>query len=162
MKQSEKGLAVAELIVAISIMAIVSGSAATAIFQVSRGTEYNNARMTVVRQVQNAGHWISRDTQMAQSVNTEVTSPDFLIISWTEWASNDDPIYHSTTYFFEDLTDGIGTLKRSHWSSAGANEQTLITQHIYYKPSDSDETSKVSYQTPELTLRLTAHLEETK
>ncbi len=34
--------------------------------------------MTVVRQVQNAGYWLSRDAQMAQSVNADnLTSPDF-------------------------------------------------------------------------------------
>jgi len=60
----------------------------------------------------------------------------------------------------EELTDGIGKLKRNHWSSAGADAQTLVAEYIYYDPSDVDNTSKVSYQEPVLTAQLTALYEE--
>jgi len=162
MKRGEKGFTLIELIVAITIMALASGAAGTAIFQILRNTARNNDHITAVRQVQNAGYWISRDAQMAQNATTDnLTPPDFLILSWTEWDDAGDPIYHSATYFLEELTDGIGKLKRSHWSSAGANEQTLVAEYIYYDPSDVDSTSKVSYQEPVLTAQLTALYEET-
>ncbi len=162
MKLGEKGLTYIELVVALTIIVLVSGAAAMASFQVFKGTERNNDYLTTVRQVQNASYWVNRDTQMAQSVTADnLTSPDFLILSWTEWDEADNPTYHSATYFFEDLTDGIGKLKRSHWSSAGANEQTLVAEYIYYDPADPDNTSKVSYQSPVLTVRLTALFEET-
>jgi len=161
MKLGEKGFTLVELVVAITITVLASGAAGAAIFQIFGGTERNSDHLTVVRQVQNAGYWISRDAQMAQSVTTDnLTLPDFLILSWTEWDEAGEPIYHSVTYFFEDLADGIGKLKRSHWSSAGANEQTLIAQYIYYDPGDVDDTSKASYQSPVLTVKLTAVLEE--
>jgi len=163
MKQGEKGFTHIELIVAITIIALISGATAMATFQVFHGTERSNNHMTAVRQVHNAGYWISRDTQMAQSVTTDnLTLPDFLVLSWTERDYADEPTYHSVTYFFEDLTDGIGKLKRSHWSSAGANEQTLVAQYIYYDPDDPDDTSEASYQSPALTVQLTALFEETK
>jgi len=162
MKQGEKGFSFIELIIAVTIISLVSGAAAITIFQVLRGTERNNNYMTAVSQVQNAGFFISRDTQMAQNVITDnLTSPDFLLLNWTEWDDPDDPVYHTATYFFEDLTDGIGKLKRSHWSSAGVNEQTLVAKHIYYAPGDPDDTSKASYQSPVLTVQLTALREET-
>jgi len=161
MKPGEKGFTYIELIVALTIMVLASGAASIATFQVFRGTERNNDYITAVRQVQNASYWISRDAQMAQSVTADnLTSPDFLVLSWTEWDDADEEIYHSTTYFFADLTDGIGKLKRSHWSSAGANEQTLIAEYIYYDPGDSDNTSKASYQSPVLTVQLTALFKE--
>jgi prepilin-type N-terminal cleavage/methylation domain-containing protein len=157
MKRGDKGFTFIELIIALSIMALAGGAAALATFQVFKGTELSNTRMKVVHQVQNAGYWISRDAQKAQSVTTgNLTPPDFLLISWTDWDNPDDPIYHTATYFFEDLTDGIGKLKRSHWSSAGANEQTLIAEHLYYDPDDPEKTCKTSYQTPMLTVQLTA------
>lgn len=157
MKQGEKGFSFIELIIAIAIIALISGAAAITTFQVFKGTERNNNYMTAVHQVQSAGYWISRDTQMAQGVTTDnLTSPDFLVLSWTEWDDNNDPIYHTATYFFEDLTDGIGKLKRRHWSSSGANEQTLIATHIYYAPGDPDDTSNVSYQDSVLTVQLSA------
>ena len=163
MKQAEKGFIHIELIVALTITALIGIVTATATFQIFQGTERSNNHMTAVRQVHNAGYWISRDAQMAESVTADnLTLPDFLVLSWTEWDYGDEPTYHSVTYFFEDLTDGIGKLKRNHWSSAGANEQTLVAQYIYYDPDDPDDTSKASYQSPVLTVQLTALFEETR
>ena len=161
MKPGEKGFTFIELVVALAIIVLASGAAAIATFQVCKGTERNNDYLTVVRQVQNASYWISHDTQTAQTVTADnLTSPNFLILNWTEWDEEDNPIYHSATYFFEDMTDGIGKLKRTHWSSAGANEQALIAEYIYYDPGNPDETSKVDYQSPLLTVQLTAIFEE--
>ncbi len=161
MKHGEKGYTLIELIIAITIMVLVSGAAGAVIFQILRNIERNNDHITAVRQVQNAGYWISRDAQMAQNATTDnLTLPDFLILSWTEWDDAGDPIYHSATYSLEELTDGIGKLKRGHWSSAGANEQTLIAEYIYYNPDDVDVTSKASYESPLLTVQLTALFEE--
>ena len=163
MKQGEKGFSYVELIVAIAIIALISGAAAIAIFQVLKGTEHNNNYVTAVRQVQNAGYWISQDMQMAQSATADnLTPPDFLILRWTNLDDPDNPVYHSATYFFEDLIDGIGTLKRGHWSSAGANEQTLVAQYIYFDPDDPNETSNASYQSPLLTVQLTALIKDDK
>ena len=162
MKPGEKGYTLIELVMALAIMVLVSGAAATVIFQVCRGTGHNNDYTNTVRQLQNAGYWISRDAQMAQSTLTaNLTAPDFLVLNWTEWDAANEPEYHSATYYFEDITDGTGRLKRHHWSSAGANEQTLVAEHIYYDPGDPDDTSQVSYQSPVLTVRLTALFAET-
>ncbi|UCG10730.1 MAG: prepilin-type N-terminal cleavage/methylation domain-containing protein [Dehalococcoidia bacterium] len=157
MRRGERGATIIELVVAITIMALVSGAATAATFQVFKCTERNSEYMTALNQVQNAAYWISHDAQMAQSITTEnLTSPDFLVLNWTEWDAEDNPVYHSATYFWEDLSGGIGKLKRSHWSSAGVNEQTLVARHIYYDPTDLDYTSEASYQNPVLTLQITA------
>ena len=42
MKPGEKGFTYVELLVAITIVALVSGAAAIAIFQIFKGTERNN------------------------------------------------------------------------------------------------------------------------
>ena len=161
MRNGEKGYTFIELIISITIMVLVSGAAFIAIFQILKGTETNNTHMNAVRQVQNAGYWIGRDARMAQSVNTDnLTPPDFITFNWTEWDDQNEEIYHTATYSFEDLTGDTGKLKRTHWSSAGANEQTLIATHIYYAPADPDDTSKASYQAPVLTLQLTSLVED--
>ncbi len=161
MKRSEKGYTFIELIIAVTIMVLVSGAASIAIFQTLKGTEANNTHINAVRQVQNAGYWICRDARMAQSVDTDnLTPPDFLVFNWREWDDNDEEIFHTSTYFFEDLTDGTGKLKRTHWSSAGVNHQTFIADHIYYDPGDPDDTSQASYQASVLTLQLTSLVED--
>ena len=162
MKASEKGFTLIEIIISMTIMALASSAAGTAIFQILRNTERNSDHMTVVRQVQNAGYWISRDAQMAQSTTTDnLTLPDFLVASWTEWDASGNPTYHTARYFFEGLTNGIGMLKRNHRSTAGADEYTLIAQYIYYNPSDVANTSNASYQSSVLTVKLTALVEQT-
>jgi hypothetical protein len=142
-------------------MVLLSGAAAITIFQVLKGTETSNSHINAVSQVQNAGYWISRDAGMAQSIYTEnLTSPAFLIFYWTQFTDDDEKIFHSANYSFEGLNEGIGKLKRTHMSSAGANEQTLIATHIYYAPADQDDTSRAEYQAPLLTLRLTSIVED--
>lgn len=161
MKRDEKGFTFIELIVALGIIALVGGAAAMTTFQVFRGIERNNAHNLVVGQVQNGGYWIGRDARMALSVSADnLTAPDFLVLGWTIWDDNGEPTYHTATYYFENLNGGVGTLKRYHWSSDGAGEQTLIAQHIYYDPADPSRTSRVSYLTPSLTLQLTALFEQ--
>ncbi|MFC2071710.1 type II secretion system protein J [Chloroflexota bacterium] len=161
MKPGDKGYALIELLIAITIMVMAAGAAGAAIFQVLKNTERNNNYMTVVRQVQTAGYWICRDTQMALSVTAtgNLTLPDFLVLSWTEWDTDGDPIYHSANYTFEDLTDGVGKLKRTYISSAGASEQTMVAQYIYYSPDDVANTSSTSYESSVLTVQLTAAFE---
>jgi prepilin-type N-terminal cleavage/methylation domain-containing protein len=157
MISGEKGYTFIELMVALGILVLVSGAAAIAIYQISKGTQENNTHMNAIRQVQNAGYWICRDARMAQSIDTDnLTLPLFLIFNWTEWDNDNEKIYHSANYTLEGLTDSIATLKRIHSSSAGANEETLIATHIYYEPTDPDDTTKADYQAPVLTLQLTS------
>ena len=113
-------------------------------------TSMNRAsdHMTAVRQVQNAGHWIRSDVMMALTVTSDDLDPlDFLILNWTEWDdTGENPVYHIATYFFEELSeDDIGTLKRNHWSSAGANEESQVAQYIHYDVDDADNSSNVNY-----------------
>ncbi len=157
MKSGEKGFTLVELVVAVAIIALVSAAASAAIFQIFRGTDRNNDQITAVCQTENAGYWISRDAQMAETISTEnLTSPDFLVLRWSEWADNGTAIYHSVAYSFKDVTGSIGTLTRVHQSSVETAKETLVARHIYYNPSDTDNTSKASYQSPVLTLQLTA------
>lgn len=158
MRLNEKGFTMTELLVALPIFALLSVAAMVTIFQIFHLNGHNNDYMTAVRQVENAGYWIGRDTQMAQSVTADnLTLPDFILISWTEWDDDEDePAYHSVRYFFEGMTDSLGTLKRYHWSSDGSNEQTLIAQYIYYNSANTTYTSSASYQGSVLAVKLTS------
>ena len=162
MKQGKNGFTIIGLAVTLAIVSIIGSAAATATFQVVKSSGHSANYMTAVRQVQNAGYHISHDTLMAESVvvdNLEV--PNFLVLNWTEQDyDGGDSTYHSVTYFFEELSDGIGKLKRNHWSSAGANEETLVAKYIYYDPDDPENTSKPIYQSPVLTVRLSALYED--
>ena len=163
-KRDQGGFTLIELLVVMAIAALMVGAASMTTFQVTDITRRSNDHTTAVRQVQNAGYWISRDALMAEQVivDSDPETADFLTVLWTEWGYGEDSIYHSVIYSFQDLSQGIAKLKRTHWSSAGANEQTLVAEYIYYNPDDPDNTTKVSYQSPVLTMQITASLGEAK
>ena len=157
MSQGEKGISTIELIVTLSIMALISLAATMTTFQVAEGTARSNNRMVAIHQVQNAGYWISRDAQMTDNVTTDnLSPPDFLLLSWTEYDASGNATSHSVRYFFEGLSGGVGRLERNYRSSAGANYNTLIAKYIYYDPADPASTSDVGYQKPVLTVQLAA------
>ncbi len=160
MKPGEKGYTLIELLIAVTIMVLAVGAAGAAIFQIFKNIERNNDLMTVVRQVENAGYWISRDAQMARVVTTvdDLTPPLFLSLSWASWDDGGTLISHSANYTFEDVTDGIGRLMRTY-TSAGVSEETHIAQYIYYDSSDAANTSNTSFDRPILTVKLTAIFE---
>lgn len=151
MKQGEKGFSFIELIIAVTIISLVSGAAAIAIFQVLRGTERNNNYMTVVRQVQNAGFFISRDTQMAQNVITDnLTSPDFLLLSWTQGSTGDE---YQVAYTLNDMPGSqLKQLHRNQSINGGGNTTTFIAHYI---DPDSQKT-KCEFANGTLTLAITA------
>jgi len=161
MRKGQKGFTAIELIVASAIIALIGSAAMTTTFQIFNCNERNNNEMAVIRQVQNAGYWISRDARMADTVVTDnLSSDDFMILSWTERDYESDDVYHSVTYYFTGLSDHVGTLMRNHWSSAGLNADTRIADYIAYDPGDPVNTSNVSYQNEIFTVKITATYED--
>jgi len=162
MKRGEKGFTIIELLIASAIMVIVGSAATMTTFQVSRGIGQSNDQMSAINQVQNAAYRICQDAQVADGVVVDnLEYPNFLVLTWTEQDyDGGEPTYHSVTYFFADLSEGIGKLKRNYWNSDGTNEETLIATYIYYDPVDTDSTSMASYQDQALALRLRAIVED--
>jgi prepilin-type N-terminal cleavage/methylation domain-containing protein len=61
-----RGFTLVEVLVALVIGALIIGAASTIIYQLFTVNTVSNDRMMAVRQVQNAGYWISRDIQMTE------------------------------------------------------------------------------------------------
>ena len=158
MKRSESGFTLIEFLVAMAIVALIASAAGATTLQLFASTERSNDHMTAVRQVQNAGYWISRDALMAES--TDNVTPEFLILNWTEWGYDEDSTYHRVTYSFQDLSDGIGKLKRTHEINGVVSAQTLVAEYIYYNPDDPDNTTKASYESSVLTVQIAAAIGE--
>ncbi|MBN1370014.1 MAG: type II secretion system protein [Dehalococcoidaceae bacterium] len=64
------GFTLIELIIAITITSLILGAAATGVYQLIAGNAANSNYMTAVRQVQQVGHWVSRDMIMANVIDT--------------------------------------------------------------------------------------------
>lgn len=158
LKGDEKGFSLIEVLVVVAILGAIMGVMAMTINTIPKVSGESNDRALALRQVQNAGYWISRDTQMAQSVIADnLTSPKFLIFKWTEWdIGGTESIYHAVTYNLEDMPGGMKKLMRNHQDSLMPEEEILIAEYIYYNPGDAETTEVIDYQNPALEVRITA------
>ncbi|MBL7166722.1 MAG: type II secretion system protein [Dehalococcoidales bacterium] len=160
MRRSEKGFTVIELVIACTIAAVLGSVCTMSVFQATRSIGASESHLVTVHQLRSASDWIGRDVHTAENVIVDnLEYPNFLVLTWTEQDYiGDDTVYHAVTYFFEGLTEGIGTLKRNHSSSAGTDDNVLVAQSLYYDPDDPGSTSSTSYQDSVLTVKLCAAL----
>jgi len=80
----ERGFTLIEVLVTLAILSLVMGVTSAAVVTVTKTSSQNTEWNVNLRQVQNAGHWISRDALMSQVVDTNKPGT-FLSLSWTEW-----------------------------------------------------------------------------
>jgi prepilin-type N-terminal cleavage/methylation domain-containing protein len=92
--KSQKGLTLIELMVALAISGIISGGITMTFYQLVTGGIRASNHMTLVRQVQNAGYWVSDDAQAAQDVDDNPAGGEFLVLTWTDW----DGVVNTVTY----------------------------------------------------------------
>ncbi len=131
MKRGERGFTLLEALIGVAIMGVIvvplMMATTTLLTNPQRSTDQN----VVLHQVQNAGHWISRDVQMARNVVSDDPDPDFLLSLDIPFDTDENNDY-SVVYLF----DG-SKLKRKEYDSAQALiSETLIADYI-----DTDNTT---------------------
>ncbi|MFA5450937.1 MAG: prepilin-type N-terminal cleavage/methylation domain-containing protein [Dehalococcoidales bacterium] len=129
--ENQKGFTLIELIIAIAITSVVLAAATGTVYQLLAGNSHNSNAMLATRNIQQAGHWISRDILMAYpkfiETNTAdpVTDPDttvaILTLYWFEFESYDPSpegdittIWHEVTYELTVNANGTNPLYRKH------------------------------------------------
>jgi len=81
--KNQMGFTLGELMLAFAISGVITGGVTMTMFQVIDGNIRASNHMTAVRQVQNAGYWVSHDAQMAQTV--AVGAGSLFTLSWVGW-----------------------------------------------------------------------------
>jgi len=126
--KDQGGITLIELIVAIAIAALITGGITFAIMQVLTINTRASNHMVAVRQVQQAGKEVSKDTLQAQSVNATTPSQGFpLTLNWTEWGTNQT---HTVLYTLEDMPGGLKELQRSPSVSGGNSTVTTVAEYM--------------------------------
>ena len=108
MKRNEKGFTLIELLVVIGLVPLIASGAAMGIFQVVKGNERSNNHMVAVRQVQNAGYWLSHDAQMTQGISTDddtgTAETEVLTLTWVGWERQDEQSNQCFDFYEERYT----------------------------------------------------------
>jgi prepilin-type N-terminal cleavage/methylation domain-containing protein len=85
LNKSQKGLTALELIMALAVSGIITGGITTTFYYLITGSARASNHMTLVKQVQNAGYWVSSDAQAAQDADDNPVGGELLVLTWTDW-----------------------------------------------------------------------------
>ena len=151
----QNGFTMIEMLIAIAIASAIGGGILLSIYQTSSYQAMDKARMTCVKNLENAIHYVVQDAQMAQSIEPDVNAdglPFPLEMRWTEWDINSPEYEHTVTY---SLTGD--ELKREHLANDAAGAETANDVNVLARYIDSDTTkTNCSYTEGVLSVTLTA------
>jgi prepilin-type N-terminal cleavage/methylation domain-containing protein len=138
------GYTLIELAIAMAIGGMIAASVTMTMFQIFDSSGRTSTHMTVVRQVQDAGYWVSHDVLMAQDI-VVAAEPGFpFTLTWSDWADNE---IHTIVYSIVD-----GGLQRAHSINSVPDSTVVVAEFI-----DPDSTS-CEYTAGKLTFTVTVTL----
>jgi prepilin-type N-terminal cleavage/methylation domain-containing protein len=149
LKKGERGFTLIEIVVVLVLIGLISAGITAAIMQVLTINHRASNHMIAVRQVQQAGKEVSKDTLQAQTVSATGGQGFPLILTWEEWGTNQT---HSVNYTLEDMPGGLKELQRSQTINDGDPTVIRVAQYIDPNPAQTS----CSWNNVTLTFKVTA------
>lgn len=143
-RSSQNGLSFIELLVAMTVAAMIAGAVVASMFQLFMVSDRNSDHNAAFTQVQNAGYWVSHDAVQAQEVDD---TSGLVTLDWVDW---DGTNAYKVVYTLE----GAGALKelrRSYYINDVVQETIVIAQYI-------DPGTTCDWDENVLTLEITAQV----
>jgi prepilin-type N-terminal cleavage/methylation domain-containing protein len=127
LRKGQGGFTLIEIVIAIAIAGLITAGITVAIMQILTINTRASNHMVAVRQVQQAGKEVSKDTLQAQTVNASGTQGFPLILSWAEWGTNQT---HTVKYELVGPPDEVKKLQRTHSINGGNLTVTTVAEYI--------------------------------
>jgi len=124
MKRGEKGFTLIELLIGVAIMGVIAVPLMMATTTLLTNPQRSTNQNIVLHEVRNAGYWLSRDVQMARSVNS--TDPNGFPLTLSIPVDTDENNDYSVVYSF----DGSKLKRQVYNSSLTLISETLIADYI--------------------------------
>jgi prepilin-type N-terminal cleavage/methylation domain-containing protein len=135
LKKGERGFSLVELVIVVALAGLVGAAITATAFQVFTFSTRLSNQMTAVRQVQQAGFWVSPDVMMSNrtKINVNPGGGKFLVLDWTAHDGKEHEVTYTITV--DDR------LQRTHNITVGG--QTTMEVSIIAEYINSTQTSCV-------------------
>jgi prepilin-type N-terminal cleavage/methylation domain-containing protein len=140
--RSRRGFTLIEVILALAIISFIGAGVSTATIQILKQGVRNGYYITASQNTMNAIHWISRDAEMSQTVETDGASGFPLTLSWIDWGSADYEVVYSI--------EG-DKLKRSYSVNGSAPSQAVVAEYVNSIPENTNCEFDIRFLTLQVT-----------
>lgn len=123
---NDRGFTLIEVLIATGILGAIMGVMSMTIVTIVKISPFNNDWAVALQQVQNAGHWISRDIQMAQIVSPQ---PGAGVLVTFEWEDGEGGIYEVDYVFSGDRLE-----RQMNGSSGMVIARHIVEGHTSFTP----------------------------
>jgi prepilin-type N-terminal cleavage/methylation domain-containing protein len=123
--KGQRGFSLVELVIVAALVGMVSVAITTIAFQAFTFNTRLYNQMTAIRQVQQAGFWVSPDVMMSEpgKITYNATSEKFLVLGWTS---------HNDTEYEVDYVLQNGVLSRQHYTkpASAPDYTTVVAEYV--------------------------------
>ena len=127
--RTQLGFTLVEVLVAMCVGGLILGAASTTLVQLFKNSNRNAAHLTAVKQVENAVHFLIRDVQTAQTIETTgLDTGEVLRVSWVAY----DGVFHQVTYEW-NVTDKLLTRVQFPGDSSTPVAHSIESEPVFTK-----------------------------
>lgn len=125
-KRKQSGFGLIEIVIALALVGILGAGVTTFTVQTITETNRSHFHMQAIQQLENAGYWVGRDVQMAQTVTPGPNAGFPLQVNWVDENQNTFQVTFSIN----------GTqLRRSLVENGGTPRSMILVQPINPSPT---------------------------